>query len=259
MSVIVMFQLIAAAQNASTETVTTVADQGESGMFLTPFCPQKDVAISKNDAEVFSIYTEAGSPNLLKLRIRNGMFVIKAGEPVIVKTTEAMAVMLYTSNKPSSTFLNDVISLNADMSVDDYKKDNSLDDDATIYLLTNMESNGGFGFTKFTGDTMLRGNFFIVITNNKTRAAEDIEDGESVPLLEGEAGNDDGFTAQSVYKKGDTNGDGKVNVADIVDIVNYMQKTPSASFLTDPADANADGEINASDIETIIETIIGKK
>ena len=250
--------MVSTAQEATVETVTTTADLGESGMFYATFCPQKDVAISKDDADVFSIYTEAGIPNFLKLRVRSGKFVVKAGEPVVVKTTEAKAITLASSTKPSSTFINNVVCLHADKSVADYKNENAVPDDATIYLLTNMASNGGFGFTKFTGDKMQRGNFFIVITNSKTRAAKDIEDGQPVPYLEGEAGNDDGFKAQSVYTKGDANGDGNVNVADIVTIVNYMLGTPTPSFLFDPADTNDDHDVNATDIENVVKIITGK-
>ena len=242
-----------------TETVTTVADQGKSGMYLVTFCPQKDVAIGKDDADVFSIYMDMGIPYLCKLRVRSGQFVIKAGEPVVVKTfDEAKAVKLWTSDKPSSTFFNDVVCLSADQKVADYRKTNSVADDATIYLLTNMAKNGGFGFTKFTGDTMRKGNFFIVVSASKTRAANDIEDGDPVPMLDGEAGNDDGFTAQSTYAKGDANGDGKVNVADIVEIVNYMVGTPTIAFLFSPADVNDDGKVNTADIDLIVNSITGK-
>ena len=253
-----LFSLVTAAQDTD-ETVTTVADKGESGMFLATFCPEKDVAISKDDAEVFSIYMDMNIPNLSKLRVRSGMFVIKAGEPVVVKTTESKTITLGTSKKASSTFSNDVICLSADKSVLDFRKEMSLNDEDAIFLLTNMAKNGGFGFTKFTGDVMKRGNFYIVVTKNKTRAAKDIEDGDPVPFLEGEAGNDDGFTAQSVFAKGDANGDGKINMADIVEMVNYITGKPSTSFLFGPADVNSDKAVNTTDIELTLNIILPKK
>ena len=185
-----------AQSSTNNSEVTTVADKGESGIFYATFCPQKDVAIGKDDAEVFSIYTDLGCPYFSKLRVRSGKYVIKAGDPVIVKTTEAKTILLTTSEDVSSIYYSDIVCPNADKSVADFRKEMSLDDEDAIFLLTNMEKNGGFGFTKFTGDKMKRGNFYIVVMKNKTRAAKDIEDGDPVPFLEGEAGNDDGFTAQ---------------------------------------------------------------
>ena len=155
-----MFGMEAMAQ----ETVTTVADKGTSGKFFAKLCPTKDVAISKDDADVFSIYMDMGIAYFSKLRVRSGMFVIKAGEPVIVKTSEAKTITLGTSDKPSSTFFSDVICLSADKAVADYRKENSVKDDEFIYMLTNKAENGGFGFTKFTGTTMKAGNFYIIST-----------------------------------------------------------------------------------------------
>lgn len=254
-----LFSSGAMAQGSVVETVTTMADGGESGMYVATFCPKKDVAIGKDDAEVFSIYLDSGKPILMKLRVRSGKFIIKAGEAVVVKTTEAKDVILSSTNKSSSIFLTDLVCLSADQKVADYRKAHSVADDATFYLLTNMASNGGFGFTKFTGDMMKKDNFFIVIPKiSKTRAAVDIEDGDPVPFLEGEAGNDDGFTAQSVFAKGDANGDGKINVADIVEMVNYITGKPSTSFLFGPADVNSDKAVNTTDIELTLNTIMSK-
>ena len=57
--------------------------------------------------------------------------------------------------------------------------------------------------------------------------------------------------------KGDGNGDGTVNAADIVEVVNYIMGHPSAKFKVDAADANGDGVVNASDIVAIVNIIMG--
>lgn len=51
--------------------------------------------------------------------------------------------------------------------------------------------------------------------------------------------------------KGDANGDGVVNVADIVEIVNFIKGNPSNMFNGSLADVNDDGTVNNKDIETI--------
>lgn len=55
---------------------------------------------------------------------------------------------------------------------------------------------------------------------------------------------------------GDANGDGVINVADIVEIVNYMKGTPSASFNFKSADTNNDGAVDEADIENITSHIM---
>ena len=57
--------------------------------------------------------------------------------------------------------------------------------------------------------------------------------------------------------KGDANGDGTVNAADIVEVVNYIMGSPSEKFKEDGADASGDGTINAADIVTIVNIIMG--
>ena len=50
------------------------------------------------------------------------------------------------------------------------------------------------------------------------------------------------------YISGDVNGDGLVNVTDIVAMVNYIMEKPSDDFNEEAADLNGDGEINVTDI-----------
>ena len=56
--------------------------------------------------------------------------------------------------------------------------------------------------------------------------------------------------------KGDANGDGEVNVSDIVEIVNYIMNKPSDKFVFAAADLNGDGEINVTDIVKVVSIIM---
>ena len=46
---------------------------------------------------------------------------------------------------------------------------------------------------------------------------------------------------------GDVNGDGLINVADVVEITNYMKGSPTAMFNFERADTNSDGKVDATD------------
>ena len=59
-------------------------------------------------------------------------------------------------------------------------------------------------------------------------------------------------------KPGDANGDGTVNAADIVEVVNYIMNKPSWLFDASAADVNGDGVVNAADIVEIVNIIMGK-
>lgn len=58
------------------------------------------------------------------------------------------------------------------------------------------------------------------------------------------------------YTMGDANGDGEVNVTDIVEIVNAIMDRPSAKFVRAAADMNHDGEINVTDIVKVVNVIM---
>ena len=57
--------------------------------------------------------------------------------------------------------------------------------------------------------------------------------------------------------KGDANGDGKVNVTDIVEMVNHILGSESDKFLFDAADVNEDGKVNVTDIVMVVNIILG--
>jgi Leucine-rich repeat (LRR) protein len=57
--------------------------------------------------------------------------------------------------------------------------------------------------------------------------------------------------------KGDANGDGTVNAADIVEVVNFIMGNPSEKFIMELANANGDDAVNAADIVAIVNIIMG--
>ena len=69
----------------------------------------------------------------------------------------------------------------------------------------------------------------------------------------------DHFTYQSLsYMLGDVNGDGDVDIADAVCIVNYVVDKPNTNFIEAAADANGDGDIDIADAVHIVNYVVGK-
>ena len=64
------------------------------------------------------------------------------------------------------------------------------------------------------------------------------------------------LTIELGYIPGDANGDGLVNVTDIVATVNYIMEKPSEGFNKAAADLNGDGEINVTDIVKMVSIIM---
>ena len=188
---------------AQSDKVTTVADKGTSGKFFAKLCPLSPVAISVNDAKVYSIYVDGGTAYFQSLLQRNGNYNIAAGEHVIIKTDEAKDISLKAmgGGKPSVT-VDEIFSFTEDTPTADFmakaKPGSWIDTDADgyddtyvpaspyfysngddviyssstyIYRLTNNASTGGFGFTFFGGDTMKEGQFFILSTKKPVGAA----------------------------------------------------------------------------------------
>ena len=58
---------------------------------------------------------------------------------------------------------------------------------------------------------------------------------------------------------GDANGDGEINMSDVMSIVNYTLGSPAPSFDAVAADANDDGKIDMSDAMYIVNRILNKK
>lgn len=58
-----------------------------------------------------------------------------------------------------------------------------------------------------------------------------------------------------LVRKGDSNGDGVINIADVTAIINYINGTTSGAFNETAADANSDGSINIADVTAVINMI----
>jgi hypothetical protein len=56
---------------------------------------------------------------------------------------------------------------------------------------------------------------------------------------------------------GDANGDGTVDVADVVAIVNQIHGQPDDSFVIEAADMNGDGKVNVADVVATVNVILG--
>lgn len=61
----------------------------------------------------------------------------------------------------------------------------------------------------------------------------------------------------SIAKPGDVNGDGDIDIADAVCVVNYIVGNPTPSFVELAADANGDDDIDIADAVTIVNYIVG--
>lgn len=60
------------------------------------------------------------------------------------------------------------------------------------------------------------------------------------------------------FIRGDVNGDGDVDIADAVCIVNHIVGKTNITFIKDAADANDDGDIDIADAVHIVNLVVGK-
>lgn len=105
------------------------------------------------------------------------------------------------------------------------------------------------------------------ILSLELQAAENIEDGEYEARIKDvnfTSADGHGNTLSDATFKikinsvilGDANGDGTVNVTDIVETVNYILNKPSAAFIYAAADVNQDGTVNVTDIVCTVTIIM---
>ena len=77
--------------------------------------------------------------------------------------------------------------------------------------------------------------------------------------VNGEAGGPDAYyyiDLPSTYVRGDANGDGVVNVTDIMAVANYILKIQMQTFVEAAADVNGDSSVNVTDIMGIANIIL---
>ena len=101
------------------------------------------------------------------------------------------------------------------------------------------ESAGPAFKTKYTGTTADAPKFYALAVDNAGNAQETAP----AAICVTNAGS------------GDANGDGKVNEADISEIVSYIMGKPSAKFNIDNADISGDAIVNAADIVLVVKKI----
>ena len=65
------------------------------------------------------------------------------------------------------------------------------------------------------------------------------------------------FAQSNEPLRGDVNGDGEIDIADAVCVVNYIVGNPTPTFVALAADANGDGDIDIADAVTIVNYIVG--
>jgi hypothetical protein len=58
---------------------------------------------------------------------------------------------------------------------------------------------------------------------------------------------------------GDVNGDGKVNAADIVELLNHLNGKPTKNYNASEADANNDGVVDKNDAKAIADIVLGEQ
>ena len=64
------------------------------------------------------------------------------------------------------------------------------------------------------------------------------------------------FNFQFSILRGDANGDGEVNISDVMLLVNRVLGAPTSVFIAANCDMNSDGDINVSDVSILINLIL---
>ena len=59
------------------------------------------------------------------------------------------------------------------------------------------------------------------------------------------------------FVRGDVNGDGEVNIADVNTVIDIILGGSADEGTMERADVNGDGEINIADVNTIMDIILG--
>ena len=156
--------------------------------------------------------------------------------------------------------------------------------DMTVYVQLNAPMQTGYEVAAFCG-TECRGVGVLLTADDGTqvfqlRVRSNEAVGEEISLRVYHAGTGKeyypditvDFTSQSVVGtpseplvlivntvlKGDVNGDGTVDIADAVAVVNHVVGKANTSFVEQAADVNGDGVVNIADVVRIVNLVLGK-
>ena len=136
-------------------------------------------------------------------------------------------------------------------------KTNRYEDDSHILNITKMEGNT-YRFVCFSLSNKIITGTSGAILNATLTIGESIKEGRYKATISNVIvtntdetqlkPNDSKFNIMVNFIKGDANGDGEVNVTDIVEIVNYIMNKPSNKFIFSVADMDDDGKVDVTDI-----------
>ena len=64
------------------------------------------------------------------------------------------------------------------------------------------------------------------------------------------------ISASGASLKGDVNGDGNVNIADVSDLIDYLLSSDASQIVMENADMDGDGNVNIADVSDLIDLIL---
>ena len=74
--------------------------------------------------------------------------------------------------------------------------------------------------------------------------------------IDGGASDPGYFTDKNASLRGDVNGDGSVNIADVTDLIDYLLTSDASGISLSGADTNQDGVININDVAALIDNLL---
>lgn len=99
----------------------------------------------------------------------------------------------------------------------------------------------------------------VAIFNKATREVEALSGGEAIITVSALDGSGLSCSAKIIVKKdeimGDVNGDKRINISDVVALVNHISALNPDNFIVEVADVNGDEKINISDVVALVNMI----
>lgn len=148
----------------------------------------------------------------------------------------------------------------------DFTKGDRYEDESQQLSMESLGNNTYRVLSFSMSNGLIEGNDGALLSFNM-QVANDIEEGEYNATIKNivftESDGTQSEMADATFKltvcnviKGDANGDTKVNVSDIVEMVNYILGKPSAKFNAIAADVSEDGTVNVTDIVRVVTIIM---